>query len=77
VEVGQKDQSLRPGSMLFQPVEARTEVGSSAANGIEMNGISGLVGFIFVNLGVEVQDVNALWPLAFEDRANLSFKETQ
>jgi hypothetical protein len=53
--------------MLFQPVEARTEVGPSATDRIEMNGLSGLVGFNFVNLGVEVQDVNALWPLAFED----------
>jgi hypothetical protein len=32
-----------------------------------MNLLSGLIGFNFVYLCVEVQDVNALWPLAFED----------
>ena len=42
-----------------------------------MNLLSGLVGFNFVNLGVEIQDVNALWLLTFEDRADLSLKETQ
>jgi hypothetical protein len=63
--------------MLVQPVEAWTEVCASATNGIEVNLFSGLIGFHFVNLCVEVQDVNALWPLAFEDRANLSLKEMQ
>jgi hypothetical protein len=53
--------------VLFQPVEAGTKVGSSAANGIEMNLFTGLIGFNFVYLRVEVEDVNALWPLAFED----------
>ena len=77
VEVGQKDQRLRLNAVLCQPVEARTEVSSSATNGIEMNGLPGLIGLHFVNLGVEIQDVNALWPLSFEDRADLSLKETQ
>ena len=63
--------------MLCQPIKARTEVCASAANGIQMNLLSGLVGFNFVNLGVEIQDVNALWLLTFEDRADLSLKETQ
>jgi hypothetical protein len=67
VEVGQKYQRLRLNAMLLQPVEAWSEVGPSAANRIEMNGLTGLVGFNFVYLSVEVQDVNALWPLAFED----------
>jgi hypothetical protein len=67
IEVGQKDQSLRLNAVLLQPVEARTEVGASAAYGIEVNLLSGLVYFNFVNLSVEVQDVNALWALAFED----------
>jgi hypothetical protein len=53
--------------MLVQPVKAWTEVCASAANGIEMNLLSGLIGFNFVYLGVEVQDVNTLWPLSFED----------
>ena len=39
--------------------------------------LSGLVGFNFVNLGVEIQDVNALWLLTFEDRARLGLKESQ
>jgi hypothetical protein len=67
VKVGQKDQSLRLNAMLFQPIKAWSEVGASAANGIEMNGLSGLIGLHFVYLGVEVQDVNTLWPLSFED----------
>jgi hypothetical protein len=63
--------------MLFQPIEAWTEVGTSAPDGIEMNLFPCLIGLHFVYLGVEVQDVNALWALAFEDRADLSLKETQ
>jgi hypothetical protein len=53
--------------MLVQPVEAWTEVRASATNGIEVNLFPGLIGLYFVYLGVEVQDVNALWALAFED----------
>jgi hypothetical protein len=63
--------------MLIQPVEAWTEVGPSAADRIKMNLLTGLIGLHFVYLHVEVQDVNALRPLAFEDRANLSFKQAQ
>ena len=63
--------------MLDQPVEAWTKVGPSAADGIEMNLLSSLIGLHFVYLCVEVQDMNALWPLAFEDRANLGFKQAQ
>jgi hypothetical protein len=63
--------------VFLKPIEARTEVCASAANWIEMNLFPGLIGLHFVNLGVEVQDVDALWPLAFEDRADLSLKETQ
>jgi hypothetical protein len=66
-QVGQKDHRLRPGPMLFQPIEAWTEVRASAADRIEMNLLSSLIGLHFVYLGVEVQDVNALWSLAFED----------
>jgi hypothetical protein len=66
-QISQKDQRLRLDSMLSQPVEAWTEVGPAAANRIEMNLLSGLIGFNFVYLCVEVQDMNALWPLAFED----------
>jgi hypothetical protein len=53
--------------MLLQPVEAWTEVCASATNGIEVNLFPGLIGLHFVYLGVEVQDVNTLWPLSFED----------
>jgi hypothetical protein len=63
--------------MFRQPVEARTEVRPSTANGIEMNRLSGLVGFHFVYLGVKVQNVDALRSLAFENRANLSLKQAQ
>jgi hypothetical protein len=74
IEICQKHQSLRLNAMLFQPAEARTEVCASATNGIEMNLLTGLVGLHFVYLGVEVQDVNALWALAFENRADLSLE---
>jgi len=67
VEVGQKDQRLRLNSMPSQPREARTEVCAPATDGIEVDLLSGLIGFNFVNFGVEVQNVNALWTLAFED----------
>jgi len=63
--------------MFIQPVEAWTEVGPSAADGIEMDLLSGLICLHFVYLCVEVQNVNALRPLAFEDRANLRFKHAQ
>ena len=76
-QVCQNDQSLRPNPVFLKPVETGTEVCASAADRIEMDLFSGLIGFNFVNLGVEVQDMNALWPLAFEDRADLSLKETQ
>jgi hypothetical protein len=61
--------------MPSQPREAWTEVCAPATDGIEVNLFPSLIGLHFVYLGVEVQDVNALWPLAFEDRADLSFKE--
>ena len=63
--------------MLIQPVEAWTEVRPAAADGIEMNLLTGLLGFHFVYFSVEVQDMNALRPLAFDDRANLSLKKAQ
>jgi hypothetical protein len=53
--------------VFLKPIEARTEVCASAADGIEMNLLTGLIGFNLVNLRVEVEDVNALWPLSFED----------
>ena len=63
--------------MLEQPVKAGTEIGSSSANRIEMNLLTSLIGLHFVYLCVEVQNVNALRPLASEYRANLSFKQAQ
>jgi len=63
--------------MFSQPVKAWTEVGPSSADGIEMNLLSRLIGLHFAYLCVEVQDMNALRPLAFEDRAYLSFKQAQ
>jgi hypothetical protein len=77
VEVGQKYQRLRLNAVLSQPREAWTEVCASATDRVEMNLFPGLIGLHFVYLGIEVQDMNALWPLAFEDRADLSLKETQ
>ena len=51
-KIGQEDQSLRPNAMPIQPIKARAEVCPSAANRIEMNGLSGLIGFHFVYLSV-------------------------
>ena len=67
VEVGQKGQGLRLNAVFLQPVKAWTEICASATNGIKMNLFTGLIGLHFVNLGVEVQDMNTLWALAFED----------
>jgi hypothetical protein len=47
------------------------------ADWYEMNRLSGLIGLHIVYLGVEVQNVHALRPLTFEDRANLGLKEAQ
>ena len=63
--------------MLKQPVKAWAEVRPSSPNGIEVNLLTGLIGFHFVYFSVEVQDMNALRPLAFDDRANLSLKKAQ
>jgi len=63
--------------MLLQPLETWRKICTASAHGIEMNGLAGLEGIHFVYLGVEVQNVNALRPLPFENRADLSFKESQ
>jgi hypothetical protein len=51
----------------MEPIEAGTEVGAAAADWIEMEHLTGRVGIDLVNLGVEVENMHPLGPLAFED----------
>ena len=76
-QIGQEDQSLRPNAMLIEPIEARAEVCPSAADRIKIDGLSGFVSLDLLHLRVEVENMHSLRPLAFEDRSNLGFKETQ
>ena len=73
-QISQKDQRLWLDSMLIQPVEAWTEVSPSAADGIEMNLLTGLAGLHLVYLSVEVQNVNAPRLLALRGSGGLQFK---
>ena len=63
--------------MLIEPIEARTEICATATDWIEMKDLTGHVGIDLVNLGVEVENMDSLWPLAFQYRTNLSLKEPQ
>jgi len=67
VEIGQKDHCLWVDSVLIDPVEARTEIGAASAYWFEMEHLTGHVGIDLVNLGVEVENMHPLRPLAFED----------
>jgi hypothetical protein len=63
--------------MLIQPIEVWTEVGSSATDGIEVNGLAGKVRLSLLHFRVEIEDMHTFWPLAFEDRADLRLEEAQ
>jgi hypothetical protein len=54
-------------SVLIEPVEAGTEIGATSAYWFEMEHLTGHVGIDLVNLGVEVENMHPLRPLAFED----------
>ena len=77
IEIGQKDHCLWVDSVLIEPVEARAEFGASSADWIEMKHLTGRVGIDLVNLGVEVENMHPLRPLAFEDRTDLRLEEPQ
>src|ERR1700722_17611428 len=62
---------------LVEPLEARSELRASAANWIKRDPLSGFEGFDLMNDRIEVEDIDALRTLAFEDRANLGFEEAQ
>ncbi len=63
--------------LVVEPFEARTELRSSSADRVEINALSGFVGLHFLNHRVEVENVNALRPLAFKNRTHFGFKEPQ
>jgi hypothetical protein len=54
-------------SVLIDPVEARAKFGATSAYWFEMEHLTGHVGNDLVNLGVEVENMHPLGPLAFED----------
>lgn len=49
MQVGQKNQDLRPKAMLVEPFEARTELRTSATHRVEANALSGIVRLHLVN----------------------------
>jgi hypothetical protein len=53
--------------VLIEPVEAGTEIGAASTYWFEMEHLTGRVGIDLVNLGVEVENMHPLRPLAFED----------
>ena len=62
---------------IVEPFEARTELRSSSADRVEFDALSGFVGLHFLNHRVEVENVNALRPLAFKNRTHFGFKKPQ
>ncbi len=72
-----ENQRLRRDAALIEPLEARFEGSASASNGREAHLFSGFVGVYLLHHGVEVEDMNALRALPFEDGAHLSLKETK
>src|ERR1039458_9908327 len=77
IEIGQKDHCLWVDSMLIEPVEAWTKFSASAAYWFEMEHLTGHVGIDLVNLGVEVENMHPLRPLAFNDGTDLRLEESQ
>src|SRR5580704_4853191 len=77
VQVGEKDQSLRQNASLGEPVEARPKLGASTTHRLEIHTLSHFVGLHVLHHRVEIEDVYALRPLAFEDRAHLGFEPPQ
>ena len=63
--------------MLTDPVEARTEIGAASAYWFEMKHLTGRVGIDLVNLGVEVENMHPLRPLAFNDGTDLRLEKPQ
>ena len=63
--------------MLIDPVEARAKFGATSAYWFEMEHLTGHVGNDLVNLGVEVENMHPLRPLAFNDGTNLCLEEPQ
>ncbi|HEV2133933.1 MAG TPA: hypothetical protein VGR47_06685 [Terracidiphilus sp.] len=58
--------------MLVELLEARAERRASSAHWAESNPLAGFVDLDFMNLGVKIEHIHALRPLAFEDRARLA-----
>ena len=71
IQICQKDEGLRQNSVLIEPIEAWTKVGSSASHRVKVNRLAGFVRLNVVDRRVEVQDMHTLRPLAFENRTHL------
>ena len=63
--------------MLLEPLEAWSKLCASTSDWMERNALSIFEGLDLVNDCVKVKNVDALGPLAFEDRANLSLEQAQ
>ena len=63
--------------MLIEPVEARTKFSASSADWIEVKHLTSHEGIGLVNLGVEVENMHPLGPLAFEDGTDLRLEKSQ
>lgn len=57
--------------MLLEPIETWTEVGSAAANRIEVDRLAGFVRLHLLYLRIEVENMDTLRPLTFENRTHL------
>src|SRR5579875_1431317 len=77
IEIGEEDESLGLHAVLVQPREAWPKLCASAADWVERNALSGFEGLDLMNDRVEVEDIDALRPLTFKDRTNLSLEEAQ
>jgi hypothetical protein len=64
-------------SVLIEPVEAGTELCAAATDWFEMEHLTGHVGIDLVNIGVEVENMHPLRPLAFEDGTDLRLEKSQ
>jgi hypothetical protein len=77
VEIGQEDESLGTNAMLFEPLEERPKLCASAPDWVERNTLPCFEGLNRMHDRVEVEHVDALGSLAFEDRAHLGLEEPQ
>jgi hypothetical protein len=63
--------------MVVEPLKARPKLCASAADWVERNPLAGIEGLHLMNDRVEVENVDTLRALAFENRANLCLEKIQ